>query len=95
MVIDEVRSSTVPPGGESPTSQSTRFTARQPILNNLQHVIGYELLFRTGWENCFRGESDDATGRFSTTTCLPTHCRSRAIPWRSSTALARRWLADW
>jgi len=38
-----------------------RFLARQPILNHRQEVFGYELLFRTGWENCFRGEREQAT----------------------------------
>jgi c-di-GMP-related signal transduction protein len=42
-------------------AQPTRFLARQPILDVHRSVVGYELLFRTGWENCFSGESDDAT----------------------------------
>lgn len=43
-----------------PTPQPTRFIARQPILDSRRIVIGYELLFRSGWENCFRGEANDA-----------------------------------
>jgi EAL and modified HD-GYP domain-containing signal transduction protein len=35
--------------------------ARQPILNARRELIGYELLFRAGWENKFSGESDEAT----------------------------------
>jgi EAL and modified HD-GYP domain-containing signal transduction protein len=38
-----------------------RFVARQPILNVRRDVVGYELLFRAGWENCFSGDSDAAT----------------------------------
>lgn len=41
--------------------QPTRFLARQPILDAHRNIVGYELLFRSGWEDCFRGESDDAT----------------------------------
>lgn len=41
--------------------QASRFLARQPILNLRGDVIGYELLFRMGWESCFRGETDEAT----------------------------------
>ena len=38
-----------------------RFLARQPIFDLKSGIFAYELLFRTGWENCFRGESDAAT----------------------------------
>jgi EAL and modified HD-GYP domain-containing signal transduction protein len=34
--------------------------ARQPILDGRRDVIGYELLFRTGWENYFSGGRDEA-----------------------------------
>jgi c-di-GMP phosphodiesterase len=34
--------------------------ARQPILDGRRDVIGYELLFRTGWENCFTGGREEA-----------------------------------
>jgi len=43
--------------------QPTRFVARQPIFDARRNVIGYELLFRSGWKNFFSGESDDATRR--------------------------------
>ncbi|MFT4113296.1 EAL and HDOD domain-containing protein [Silvibacterium sp.] len=46
---------------EASLTGPTRFLARQPILNLSSQVIGYELLFRSGWENFFRGEADDAT----------------------------------
>jgi EAL and modified HD-GYP domain-containing signal transduction protein len=42
------------------SSQPTRFVARQPIFNARGDVIGYELLFRSGWKNFFSGEGDDA-----------------------------------
>jgi len=52
-----VRSSTE----ESQAPQPCRFLARQPILNVRHEVAAYELLFRTGWENWFAGEREDAT----------------------------------
>jgi EAL and modified HD-GYP domain-containing signal transduction protein len=42
-------------------SGAKRFVARQTILDSSMVVHGYELLFRTGWENCFRGDTDAAT----------------------------------
>jgi EAL and modified HD-GYP domain-containing signal transduction protein len=39
----------------------SRFFARQPIVNARAEVMGYELLFRSGWENCFRGDPDEAS----------------------------------
>jgi c-di-GMP-related signal transduction protein len=41
--------------------QPSRFVARQPILNQRSEVLGYELLFREGWENCFRSDSEEAS----------------------------------
>jgi c-di-GMP-related signal transduction protein len=38
----------------------TGFTARQPILNLQREAIGYELLFREGWENRYTGEAEAA-----------------------------------
>jgi c-di-GMP phosphodiesterase len=46
---------------KSPAPQPSRFLARQPILDVRRKVVGYELLFRAGWENCFDGASDEAT----------------------------------
>ena len=40
---------------------SNRFLARQPILDRQGRVFAYELLFRSGWMDCFEGEHDDAT----------------------------------
>jgi c-di-GMP-related signal transduction protein len=42
---------------EAPTS---RYLARQPILDHRREVVGYELLFRAGWENYFSGERETA-----------------------------------
>ena len=41
----------------------TRFVARQPIFDRKLHVVGYELLFRDGVENCFSGTDVDAACR--------------------------------
>ena len=62
-VIDGICSLTAIGSDKSPAPQPSRFLARQPILDVRRKVVGYELLFRTGWENCFRGESDEATQR--------------------------------
>jgi len=35
--------------------------ARQPIFDREENVFGYELLFRNGLEDCFRGDSDEAS----------------------------------
>ena len=46
---------------ETKKNEPHRFIARQTILDRSRQVFGYELLFRTGWENCFRGDTDEAT----------------------------------
>jgi c-di-GMP-related signal transduction protein len=38
-----------------------RFVARQTIFDRDKKTFGYELLFRTGWESGFRGDTDEAT----------------------------------
>ena len=38
-----------------------RYVARQPIFDREEKVFGYELLFRDGIENCFHGDSDEAS----------------------------------
>ena len=38
-----------------------QFVARQPIFDRSRKVVGYELLFRDGVENFFRGETEHAT----------------------------------
>jgi c-di-GMP-related signal transduction protein len=50
---------TIPGEGNFPAPLH-RFMARQPILDGRRDVIGYELLFRTGWENYFSGGRDEA-----------------------------------
>ncbi len=42
-------------------AEGLRYTARQPILDVHGRVHGYELLFRSGHENVFRGDGDLAT----------------------------------
>lgn len=50
--------------GEGPKALGPlRFLARQPILNLRHEIIGYELLFREGWENWFAGEREEASRR--------------------------------
>ena len=46
---------------EARVSEPRRFVARQTISDRHRDVYGYELLFRSGWDNCFRGDTDDAT----------------------------------
>ena len=41
--------------------ENRRFIARQTIFDLSKQVFGYELLFRSGWENCFRGDTEEAT----------------------------------
>ncbi|HEY5253612.1 MAG TPA: EAL domain-containing protein [Acidobacteriaceae bacterium] len=61
MLIEDAPLSTIEKTSEDPSPAPTKFVARQPILDLHRTVIGYELLFRSGWENAFRGESGDAT----------------------------------
>jgi c-di-GMP phosphodiesterase len=50
------------PGQPHPTQTDTvRYVARQPILDLRGRVHGYELLFRSGREQVFRGDSNLAT----------------------------------
>jgi c-di-GMP-related signal transduction protein len=39
----------------------TQLIGRQPILDTSRDVYGYEMLFRSGQENVFSGDADDAT----------------------------------
>jgi EAL and modified HD-GYP domain-containing signal transduction protein len=43
----------------SSIEQLQKFVARQPILDRSERTVGYELLFRTGWENAFPPTSFD------------------------------------
>ncbi|AFL89746.1 putative signal transduction protein containing EAL and modified HD-GYP domains [Terriglobus roseus DSM 18391] len=38
-----------------------RFVARQPVVDRTRRTYGYELLFRTGWENRFTADGELAT----------------------------------
>src|SRR3984885_224618 len=60
MIVEKDASPAVRAGIQYATPQPTRFVARQPIFDAQRNVFGYELLFRSGWENCFRGEVNDA-----------------------------------
>jgi c-di-GMP-related signal transduction protein len=65
---DAMKATTLPAANESERrstvfSAPTRFLARQPILDARRHVVGHELLFRSGWETAFRDESGNATHR--------------------------------
>jgi c-di-GMP phosphodiesterase len=60
MLIEDASVSTRELASDGAAPQPTKFVARQPILDVHRTVIGYELLFRSGWENAFRGESDAA-----------------------------------
>ena len=58
----EIESGYSAPQAASPADYAaTRFIGRQPIFDARQDIFGYELLFRSGWENYFQGESDAAT----------------------------------
>jgi len=61
MGVNENCSVTAAAEERSSRPQLSRFLARQPILNLQREVVGYELLFRAGWENSFLGESDEAS----------------------------------
>jgi c-di-GMP-related signal transduction protein len=54
MEIEEARCA-MPSKDEAPTP--SRLLARQSILNGRSEVVGYELLFREGWESCFDGKA--------------------------------------
>ncbi len=44
-----------------PTQAVCRFVARQPIVDRMRRTFGYELLFRTGWENRFSADGEAAS----------------------------------
>jgi EAL and modified HD-GYP domain-containing signal transduction protein len=41
--------------------QHYHYVARQPILDRSRNTFGYELLFRSSWENVFSGEAESAS----------------------------------
>jgi len=45
----------------APQPKPLRYVARQPIFDRDENVFGYELLFRDGLENCFNGDTDEAS----------------------------------
>ncbi|WP_156993584.1 EAL and HDOD domain-containing protein [Terriglobus sp. TAA 43] len=44
-----------------PTGGFCRFVARQPIVDRMRRTFGYELLFRSGWENSFCADGEAAS----------------------------------
>jgi c-di-GMP-related signal transduction protein len=46
-----------------PTSNKQRFLGRQAIFDDKMRLYGYELLFRSGTENAFSGDVEDATNQ--------------------------------
>lgn len=44
-----------------PSQAVCRFVARQPIVDRMRKTFGYELLFRTGWENRFCADGEAAS----------------------------------
>lgn len=49
------------PLSEADETQGFRFIARQPILDRRRRTFGYELLFRSGWENRYTGNDEMAS----------------------------------
>jgi c-di-GMP-related signal transduction protein len=47
----------------APPGQKNRFIGRQAILDQNMDLYGYELLFRSGMENTFSGDVEDATNQ--------------------------------
>ena len=46
----------------SPSDEGVyRYTALQPIFTRRRQIFGYEALSRSGWNNCFSGDSNAAT----------------------------------
>jgi EAL and modified HD-GYP domain-containing signal transduction protein len=58
----------------APTSDKPRFIARQIILDESMQTYGYELLFRSGMENVFCGESEAATNHIIDSCLSMTAC---------------------
>lgn len=51
------------------TSNRLRFIGRQAILNDSMNIFGHELLFRSGTDNYFDGDGEDATN-YTIDSCL-------------------------
>ena len=59
-----------PDEGKTAPKSGTQFVARQTILTANEKVFGYELLFREGIEDFFRGSDPDAASRSTLTTSM-------------------------
>jgi c-di-GMP-related signal transduction protein len=83
-----------------PTSNRQRFIGRQAIFDEKMRLYGYELLFRSGAENAFSGDVEDATNQtidncLSMITCsscqnLFINCTRNALVSRSVKLLPSR-----
>ena len=60
-LVSEASPAVSPELPETKETDPRRFIARKTIFDGNRNVYGYELLFRSGWENCFRGDTDEAT----------------------------------
>jgi c-di-GMP-related signal transduction protein len=54
----------------SALNANARFVARQPILTGEEKVFGYELLFRNGVDDCFRGQDSETASRSTVSTSM-------------------------
>lgn len=61
VAIDSAPNASPNLSAQARANEPRRFIARQTIFDRSREVFGYELLFRSGWENCFRGDTNDAT----------------------------------
>jgi c-di-GMP-related signal transduction protein len=59
--VDEPLPGPIQPADPTGAGLTTRFLARQPILDKHQRIYGYELLYRSSTENSFTGDTNMAT----------------------------------
>jgi c-di-GMP-related signal transduction protein len=61
MAATQISAASLPEASPDAKADGVRYVARQPILDLRGRVHGYELLFRNGREQSFRGDIDQAT----------------------------------
>ncbi len=61
MAATQITAASLPQAIPDSKADAVRYVARQPILDLRGRVHGYELLFRSGREQSFRGDVDQAT----------------------------------
>ena len=59
------------------TSNTRRFLGRQAIFDEKMGLYGYELLFRSGTDNAFSGDIEDATNQTIDSCLSMIACSSR------------------